>query len=76
MNILKSKVVILLISAVLFSSAAIGQTKITGTVADNETKEPLVEVIIVTLAVEILDYPKVYRNSSYEKKIIHLSMIM
>ena len=38
MNILKSKVVILLISAVLFSSAAIGQTKITGTVADNETK--------------------------------------
>jgi len=46
MNILKSKVVILLISAVLFSSAAIGQTKITGTVADNETKEPLVGAYI------------------------------
>ena len=46
MNILKSKVVILLISAVLFSSASFAQTKITGTVADNETKEPLVGAYI------------------------------
>ena len=46
MNILKSKVVILIISAVLFSSASFAQTKITGTVADNETKEPLVGAFI------------------------------